>query len=249
MGSILTRESAVDPRRRSVHQVLQAWLRLYASMRELGRGLRRRHGASDTALLLLRVIAELEPLAIGELAELTGYHVASLGQMLERMEQAGWVLRQRDEQDRRKVLLRTTERGRELLRDAPLFGPWRFGALAERLSESQLEGLSQAFGWLSGLLSPPSTKEVPMHGCGTRRGFGRRLHFEFGPGGFEWEANLGERLGELFAGFGFARRFRSRRERLERLEKYLTELKAEVEAVEEEIRDLRSRSDEPSGTA
>jgi DNA-binding MarR family transcriptional regulator len=242
----------MEPRRRLMRGVLRAWLRLYASMRELGRGLRREYGASDNAVVLLRVIAELEPLAIGELAELTGYHVASLGQMLERMEQSGWIVRQRDESDKRKVLLRTTERGRALLSDAPLFGPWRMGALAETLTESQLEELSRAFGWLSGLFSPPSTKEDPMHGCGTRRGFGRRLHFEFGPAGFDMEANLGERLGErlgaIFGGFGFARHFRSRREKLERLETYLSELKAEVEAVEEEIRDLKTRGDEPPGT-
>ena len=92
-----------------------------------------------------------------------------------------------------------------------------------------------------------------MHCSGARRGFGRRLRFEFGPAGIDWEAHVGERLGErlgdIFGGFGFSRRFRSRRERLERLEKYLAELKAETEAVTEEIRDLKSREDEPPGTA
>src|SRR5947207_1628161 len=71
-------EKLSDRRKRSIQRVLRAWLRLHAGMRELGRQARRHHGASETTVLLLRVITEAEPVAIGELAELTGHHVASL---------------------------------------------------------------------------------------------------------------------------------------------------------------------------
>jgi len=197
-------------------------------------------------MLILRVLAEVEPISIGDLAELTGHHVASLGQMLERMEEAGWIERQRDAEDRRKVVIRSTERGRELLRDAPPFGPWRLSKLAENLSEPQLEELSSGFEWLSNLFSPPVDKEDPMH-CHTR-GFGKRVHIEFGPGGPNWDTDIGARVGEILGGlgFGFKRRFRSRRERLEKLETYQAELKAELEAVEEEIREIKNAPNEPT---
>jgi DNA-binding MarR family transcriptional regulator len=239
--------AGMDDRRKVIRKVLRAYLQMYAAMRRMGRGLRRHHGASDTALLLLRVIAETEPISIGELADLTGYHVASLGQMLERMEDSGWIERFRDEADRRKILLRITTRGRELSDSSPLFGPWRLGAIAEKLSGSQLEELSAGFDWLSSLFSPPTPKEdEDVHHCGTRghHRFGKRIHIDFGPGGFDFEKTVGDFLGN-FPGFGFARRFSSRRERLDRLEGYLADLKSEVEAVQEEIARIRAEGDDP----
>jgi DNA-binding MarR family transcriptional regulator len=81
----------------------------------------RRLGISSTDLECLDVIALHGPVTAGELAAATGLTTGEVTGVIDRLERSGFALRERDEGDRRKVLVRalpTVER-----RITPLFEP------------------------------------------------------------------------------------------------------------------------------
>jgi len=64
----------------------------------------------------LNLVSQHGPLGPGALAKLAGLHPATMTGVLDRLEKAGWVARERDPDDRRAVLVRAAkERGREVL--------------------------------------------------------------------------------------------------------------------------------------
>jgi DNA-binding MarR family transcriptional regulator len=64
----------------------------------------------------LNLVSQHGPLGPGALAKLAGLHPATMTGVLDRLERAGWVARERDPDDRRAVLVRAAkERGREVL--------------------------------------------------------------------------------------------------------------------------------------
>ncbi|MFI5890292.1 MarR family transcriptional regulator [Actinoplanes sp. NPDC051513] len=64
----------------------------------------------------LNLLSEHGPLGPGALAKLAGLHPATMTGVLDRLEKAGFVTRDRDPGDRRAVVLRPSpERGREVL--------------------------------------------------------------------------------------------------------------------------------------
>jgi DNA-binding MarR family transcriptional regulator len=71
----------------------------------------------DGDLDCLDLISRHGPLSPSGLARLAGVHPATLTGILDRLERAGWVARERDVQDRRAVLVRALpERSREVFR-------------------------------------------------------------------------------------------------------------------------------------
>src|SRR6266852_9239406 len=102
--------------------------RLSAGIKQSLRALRRqlsflnlRVGAclelKDVDLDCLDLIASHGPLSPSALARRAGLHPATMTGVLDRLEQGGWVARERDPTDRRAVVVRTRhERGADLMR-------------------------------------------------------------------------------------------------------------------------------------
>jgi DNA-binding MarR family transcriptional regulator len=71
----------------------------------------------DVDMDCLDLISRDGPLSPTALARRAGLHPATLTGILDRLERAGWVARERDPADRRAVVVRAlTDRGRELYR-------------------------------------------------------------------------------------------------------------------------------------
>jgi DNA-binding MarR family transcriptional regulator len=78
-----------------------------------------RLGMHPTDLECLGFLAEEGPVPAGRLAELTGLTTGAVTRMIDRLERAGYVRREADPRDRRRVIVRALpERAREI---APLF--------------------------------------------------------------------------------------------------------------------------------
>jgi MarR family transcriptional regulator, organic hydroperoxide resistance regulator len=73
------------------------------------------HGLTVTALGVLGVLADAEAVSHRELSGRLGVAPATLTPVVDALEAAGELLRERDRDDRRVVRLRTTPRGRERL--------------------------------------------------------------------------------------------------------------------------------------
>ncbi|HEY4158575.1 MAG TPA: MarR family transcriptional regulator [Polyangiaceae bacterium] len=85
------------------------------------------------------IISQSEPMTAGRLAEITGLSTGAITGVIDRLEQAGFVVRAHDPSDRRRVVVQPTpERMPDLRR---FFEPLRAAmqAVCEKYSEQELE--------------------------------------------------------------------------------------------------------------
>jgi DNA-binding transcriptional ArsR family regulator len=134
-----TSDSPDRARRRIESEFLLAVRRAGSVMQLLGAASAERIGINVTDLNCLNILALSGHMTAGELARATGLTTASITGVLDRLEESGFVHRERDPHDRRRVIVRLdATRG---LRDvAPVFAPvlaaWR--AVAARYTDEQL---------------------------------------------------------------------------------------------------------------
>jgi DNA-binding MarR family transcriptional regulator len=99
-----------------------------------------RIGINATDLNCLNILSFSGQMTAGELARATGLTTASITGVIDRLEQSGFVRRERDATDRRRVLVRM-ETAKALGTIAPVFGPM-MGAwqrLADHYSDDELQ--------------------------------------------------------------------------------------------------------------
>ena len=118
-------------RQRLEGEFLLAMRRNGSIMQLLGQVSAERIGINATDLNCLNIVALTGPLTAGELARATGLTTASITGVLDRLEEGGFVRRERDPKDRRRVIV-TLNPGPGLREIGPTFGPlvraWREAA-------------------------------------------------------------------------------------------------------------------------
>jgi DNA-binding MarR family transcriptional regulator len=102
---------------------------------------REKLGINRTDLRCLNIIENSGPMTAGRLAELSGLTTAAVTSVLDRLEQAGYAKRTRDQQDRRQVMVEVTPLLAE--RATPIWGPLgeEAQALLARMPAEQLRSL------------------------------------------------------------------------------------------------------------
>src|SRR5439155_24595603 len=96
----------------AVRQVLEAYPRIYFACHT--RHVRDPDGGAELSAhqaSILDHLDEVEPLSTTALAEHMGVTVATMSLAIDRLERKGYVRRERDPQDRRRVLVRVTAAG------------------------------------------------------------------------------------------------------------------------------------------
>jgi DNA-binding transcriptional ArsR family regulator len=118
-------------RQRMEGEFLLAMRRNGSIMQLLGQVSAERIGINATDLNCLNIVALTGPMTAGELARATGLTTASITGVLDRLEEGGFVRRERDPKDRRRVIV-TLNPGPGLREIGPTFGPlvraWREAA-------------------------------------------------------------------------------------------------------------------------
>ncbi|MBN1932977.1 MAG: MarR family transcriptional regulator [Desulfobacterales bacterium] len=94
----------------------------------------KRVGLTGPQLVILQEIFNLGEVAVGEIADAVSLSQATVTGILERMEKRGLLIRERSNQDKRRIMVRITESGKQVLRDAP---PLMQEAFVERFSSLQ----------------------------------------------------------------------------------------------------------------
>ena len=130
---------SADDRRQLEEDFLVAMRRTGSVMQLLSQVAADRLGINATDLNCLNVVALTGAMTAGELAKATGLTTASITGVLDRLEESGFVRRERDAHDRRRVIVNLNLGGD--LRDlAPVFAPvvkaWR--ATAAGYSDDEL---------------------------------------------------------------------------------------------------------------
>jgi DNA-binding MarR family transcriptional regulator len=118
-------------RQRLETDFLLAMRRAGATMQLLGQLSAERIGINVTDLNCLNIVALTGSMTAGDLARATGLTTASITGVLDRLEEAGFVRRERDPNDRRRVIVNLNA-GRGWHDVAPVFAPvikaWRGAA-------------------------------------------------------------------------------------------------------------------------
>ena len=126
-------------RQRLEAEFLLAVRRNGSIMQLLGQLSAERIGINVTDLNCLNIVALTGPMTAGELARQTGLTTASITGVLDRLEEGGFVRRERDPKDRRRVIVNLNP-GPGLREIGPTFGPlvkaWR--AAAASYSDEEL---------------------------------------------------------------------------------------------------------------
>jgi DNA-binding MarR family transcriptional regulator len=126
-------------RRRMEREFLLSVRRAGSVMQLLGAASAERIGINVTDLNCLNILALGGRMTAGDLARLTGLTTASITGVLDRLEEAGFVRRERDPGDRRRVIV-VLDATRGMRDVAPVFAPviaaWR--AAAARYTEEEL---------------------------------------------------------------------------------------------------------------
>ena len=119
---------ASPERRRLEGEFLLAMRRAGSIMQLLGQMSAERIGVNATDLNCLNIMALTGPMTAGDLARQTGLTTASITGVLDRLEEGGFVRRERDPKDRRRVIVKL-KFGPGLREIGPTFGPlvkaWR----------------------------------------------------------------------------------------------------------------------------
>jgi DNA-binding transcriptional ArsR family regulator len=136
-------------RRRLEGDFLLAMRRVGSMLQLLGQLAAERIGINATDLNCLNIVALSGPLTAGDLARSTGLTTASITGVIDRLEEGGFVRRERDPGDRRRVIV-TLNFGPALAEIGPTFGPlvlaWQQAAAGYSDADLQLlVGFQQRF--------------------------------------------------------------------------------------------------------
>jgi DNA-binding MarR family transcriptional regulator len=94
----------------------------------------KRVGLTGPQLVILQEIARSGEVTAGEIAKAVSLSQATVTGILERMEKRGLLERQRSDRDKRRIMVRITEPGRQILDEAP---PLMQEAFVEKFSSLQ----------------------------------------------------------------------------------------------------------------
>jgi len=103
-----------------------------------------RQGISMTQLHVMHLLAGHGEMAMSHLAEMLDVSVSSATGIIDRVEERGYVERDRVPTDRRVVLVRITAGGRQMLDDVEGLREEIFERILDRLDETQLQGVAAA---------------------------------------------------------------------------------------------------------
>lgn len=103
-----------------------------------------RLGISMTQLHVMHLLEHHGELAMSRLAETLDVSVSAATGLVDRVEERGFVERIRVSEDRRVVMVRITDTGRQMLEDVELLRVGIIGQVLDELDQAQLAGLASA---------------------------------------------------------------------------------------------------------
>jgi DNA-binding MarR family transcriptional regulator len=146
--------SAVDAAR-----VLQAIRRMVHALHVASRAAERDYGLSAAQLFVLQKLAENRAISLNDLAARTLTHQSSVSVVVQRLVARGLVHRAVAGEDRRRIVLSLTARGRAIARRLPEAAQHRLIAAVQRLPASQRRDLARLLERVAdtaaGRLEPP----------------------------------------------------------------------------------------------
>ncbi len=144
-SAVPTRGAAVSSngeRGDDVSVILDALRSIVRELRLASREAEQRVGVHGAQLHALRQLADSPTASLTELAERTHTDISSVSVVVSRLVEQGLVARKSSDDDRRRLSLGVTARGRAVLRRAPETGTSRLLRAAAHLSDREVHSLA-----------------------------------------------------------------------------------------------------------
>jgi len=155
--------------------------RVFQVVHEQSKEAKRKTGITGPQLWAIKIIRELSPVRVSDLARRLYIHPATAVGILDRLEASGLIIRERSLQDKRVVKVRLTGKGEKLVVDAPRVAQGLLVEGLEKLTLKRLQAISSALDELVAILGaqelPPQmilSQEVNIPEKGRRRV--KRIH-------------------------------------------------------------------------
>ena len=136
--------------------VLDGLRRLVKSLREGSRAAEQTLGLSGAQVFVLQALAKTPSLSLNELAERTHTHQSSVSVVVTRLVARKLVQRAKDPDDGRRLVLRLTARGQQVLKKAPGATQDRLIDALDRLPAAERRGLASSLAKVAALMELPS---------------------------------------------------------------------------------------------
>lgn len=143
-------------------EVIIALRKIIRSIELNSRALWKRIGLTGPQLITLREIDKRAETSAGELAQAVSLGPATITGIIERLESRALIIRQRNDSDRRKVRLRVTSKGKELLADTPPLMQESFVDALEELEDWEKSMILAALQRLVVLMDARRIDAVPI---------------------------------------------------------------------------------------
>ncbi len=108
----MTRDAAIS-------EIMQSLRRIIKSLQDYSQTVFTHYGITGPQLWALKTIHQMGSLPLGELSKGMCLHPSTVSGVVDRLENKGYVVRDRTEEDRRVVRVRLTPKGKALVRKAP----------------------------------------------------------------------------------------------------------------------------------
>lgn len=126
-----------------VLETLQKFRLIIGAVRQHSRALETSCGIGGAQIWMLATIADTPDINVSELSQALSVHVSTASNLLDKLARAGLVERIPDEEDRRVVRLRLTDKGRDIVARAPRPLAGRMVDALEKMPENSLATLDQ----------------------------------------------------------------------------------------------------------
>jgi DNA-binding MarR family transcriptional regulator len=156
-------------REKAIGEIIQSFRKILRTIDDFSAELKKKHNITGPQAGTLKIIAQNGPLTLTDVCGRTFRHITTVGGIVDRLERDGYVLKKRDTQDRRKVLLAATSKGKRLASSAPFAGPVRAMNALERLPTKEILQISESLETLARIMGE-EMRDSAQGGRGNRRG-------------------------------------------------------------------------------
>lgn len=135
--------TAVD-RDMAISNTVQGLRRIFKAVQDYSQDVSHRFGITGPQLWALKTISQTDGLSLSELSKKMYLHPSTVTGVVDRLENKGFVVRERTSPDRRVIRLRLTAEGHNLMKNAPSSTQGKLIHGLRKLKKTELEAICKA---------------------------------------------------------------------------------------------------------
>jgi DNA-binding MarR family transcriptional regulator len=139
-------------KQQAMGDIIQSFRKIMRVIDHFSIELKKKNNITGPQAGTLKIIAENGPVSLTEVCGRTFRHITTVGGIVDRLERDGCIVRTRDSQDRRKVMLKATAKGKRIASSAPFAGPARAINALEKLPDREIMKIHDAMQTLLSIL-------------------------------------------------------------------------------------------------